>query len=623
MSGVLAALGMLGFLACSCSSGDNEPVKFAYLADTHIALGSHAVETLKQCVRDINKQDSIDFVILAGDITDFGTDEELALTKSILDSLVPRYYILAGNHDANWSESGCNTFLKTFGYEQFEFEKGGWRFLGCNSGPDMRMAPALVPQETMLWLKNLKPGKKSIFVNHYPMDTSVLNYFDVTRALKNADVRLAMGGHWHQNRVLNYQGINAILGRSSLVSPGRPTGYNIVRLKGDHITISERRVSDDSAEELAPWYDEVLLPAVDTVVYDEHGLPSDFPWMRYDVNEKYPQVKELWKFQDEYNIVAGSAVSGEKAFYTTASGYVRCISLNDGKILWTKKFPGKIYSTPAVSGNTLVVGCSDGKVYAMNTDNGDPVWDFTANKSVVACPAIREGVVYIGASDGCFRALDLEDGHALWTYEGVEGHIVSTPVVDDEQVVFGSWGRKLYSLDPKTGAEQWIWTVPRQSRMHSPAACVPIKTEGKIFVAVPDRMVYAVDAKTGELVFKVSGGRDAIGVSEDGKTIFSKTMFHKTYAINTDGPEKIWEVENGTGYEIGPTALAERNGILFIPTDKGNLVALDAEDGSYLWAHKLSIALINPLQIIEKDGELHVLTTAMDGTVALLSVPSI
>ena len=152
-----------------------EPLRFAFLTDTHLALGSHAFSDLRLCIQDINKQDSLDFVILGGDITDFGTDEEIGAAKALLDSLRKPYYLVAGNHDAKWSESGCNTFKNVFGYEHFEFEASGWRFLGCNCGPDMRMAPALLPRESMTWLEGLSSGKPSIFINHYPQDTSVLN----------------------------------------------------------------------------------------------------------------------------------------------------------------------------------------------------------------------------------------------------------------------------------------------------------------------------------------------------------------------------------------------------------------------------------------------------------------
>ena len=598
-----------------------EPLRFAFITDVHVSVGSPSVEDLRRCIRDLNEDMKVDFVVFGGDITDFGSDEELSLAKGLIDSLEHEHYVLAGNHDANWSESGCNTFLRTFGYETFNFEKGGWRFIGCNSGPDMRMAPALVPHESMVWLENLEKDRKTVFFNHYPMDSSVLNYFQVTRALKKADVRFGIGGHWHRNAALNYGGIPAVLGRSGL-SHGSHSGYSIINLWQDSVTVSERRVYSCSGVTLPPWYKAHLSPVKDTVSYDRDGLPADYPWMGYDVNGKYPQVKELWSIQDEYNIVAGSAISKNEAYYTTSSGYVRAVSLRDGHPLWSVKLPGKVFSTPALGGHTLVVGCSDSYIYALDTrKKGRVIWKTKADRSVVASPLIRDGRVYIGASDGVFRCLDLSSGRVIWKFEGVEGHVVSTPYLDSGQLVFGSWGRKLYSLDPRTGAPQWVWTVNRGSRMFSPASTVPLKADGKIFVAVPDRKVYAIDAATGEQVYVVDGGRDAIGQSEDGGVIYSKTMFSKAYALDPSTGNKLWEKNDRTGYEIAPTALSQKGGMLLIPTDKGNLIALDATTGEFLWAHKISLALVNPLSITPKGGTLHILSSTMDGKVTLLEVP--
>lgn len=612
------------------SQNCNAPFSFAFITDTHLSPGSHAFEDLRACISDLNALDNLDFVIFGGDITDFGSDQEIYAAKALLDSLSLPYYVVAGNHDAKWSESGCNTFRKVFGYEQFEFEHGGWRFLGCNSGPDMRMAPALLPRESMEWLEGLEPGVPSIFINHYPQDTSVLNYFDVTRALKHAGVRFEIGGHWHQNRVLNYDGIPAVLGRSSLSDKSKPAGYNIFTVWPDSVSVCERRLYPGGAVENLDWYSAALPEVCDTVSYDAHGLPASYPWLRYEVNDQYPQVREVWKFQDHSNVVAGFARKGHRAWYTTASGCVRCIRLRDGKILWSKQFPGKIFSTPTFSRGRLVFGCTDGGIYALRARSGRTLWCTKAGRSVLASPVVRNGIVYAGASDGVFRALKLRNGATVWEFTGVDGFVECRPWADNEQVVFGSWGGGLYSLDTQTGKLQWEWQRPRGSRMYSPAACWPVKAAGRIFIAVPDRRVYALDASTGEQLFRVDGGREAIGLSEDGSTVLAKTMFNSSYAFRADvecpaGGELpdsalLWRVPNGTRYEIGPTSLVETGGLVLTPTDKGNLFALSLKDGSLRWIHKISTALINPLETWTEKGRTFILASAMDGTVVLMEI---
>ncbi len=593
------------------------PLRFAFLTDLHYSEGSGSVKDLSRCVKDVNTLEGLDFVLVGGDLTDFGTDEEIAAVKQMLDSLRYKYYVVAGNHDAKWSESGCNTFLKVFGYENFEFECKGWRFIGCNCGPDMRMAPALIPRESMEWLEGLKPGKKTVFVNHYPQDTSVLNYFDVTRELKRIGTRFEVGGHWHTNVALNYDGIPAVLDRSTLTA-GKQPGYNVFTIQDDSVTVSERRLYGSTTVQLEPWYTRRLTEVMDTVTYDACGLPASYPWMRYDVNETSP-VKEVWKLKDESNIVSGFAKDGGKAWYTTASGHVRCISVKDGKRIWSRKFPGKIFSTPAVQGKRLVFGCTDGNIYALNAKNGKTIWKYAARKSVLGSPVIFNGKVYAGASDGCFRALDLKSGKAVWTYSDVQGFIECRAYVDKEQVVFGSWGNRLYSLNPETGALQWEWKCVKPSRMYSPAAVWPVKADGKIFIAVPDRRLYALDAATGkELRHYDRSAREAVGISPDGKKVYCKSMWHTITSVDAATLEKDWQAETVAGYEISPTPIVRIGDEVIMPTDKGNIIGFSAVDGTRLWARKISIALVNPMQVWIDGGATYILASTMDGTVTLL-----
>ena len=617
----------LSSLLAACKQ---EPVRFAYLSDTHFSFGSHSVRDLRECIRDINTLDTLDFVLLGGDLTDFGADAELYAIKEMLDSLKYPYYVVAGNHDAKWSESGCNTFREAFGYEQFEFRKKGWRFLGCSCGPDMRMAPALLPRESMEWLKGLKGGERSIFVNHYPQDSSVLNWFDVTRELKRVGVQFEIGGHWHNNYKMNYDGIPAVLGRSSMADKNKPAGYNIFRItdKGE-VTVAERRKLENGFTQLEPWYTATLSPVQDTVHYDAHGLPDSYPYMRYEVNDNYPQVKEVWRHQEQSNIVAGFAREGDVAYYTTASGTVNAIRIQDGSKIWSQSFQGKIFSTPAVAEGLLVFGCTDHKIYALDADSGEIRWKVEAEKSVLGSPVIFDGKVFIGASDGRFRALNLADGSPVWTFDGVEGFVECRPWVDAEQVVFGGWAGKLYSLDTQSGELQWVWKTPRgNNRMYSPAAVWPVKSAGRVFVAVPDRKVYALDARSGEFLFTIDGGREAIGLSRDGKTVFAKTMHNQAYAFEADvpapkagaAPAELWRVKSGIGYDISPTAIEELDGQVIMGTDKGNLFALNALNGEPLWYHKLSVALVNPMTVWEKDGKIGILASTMDGVYSLLEI---
>ncbi len=111
--------------------------KYAFISDTHIGATT-GEEDLRRTVADINKQKDLDFVVITGDITEMGTNEELKLAKSIFSQLNIPFYIMPGNHDTGWSESGGVSFIKEFGYDKFTFDHKGYRFIACASGPYVR-----------------------------------------------------------------------------------------------------------------------------------------------------------------------------------------------------------------------------------------------------------------------------------------------------------------------------------------------------------------------------------------------------------------------------------------------------------------------------------------------------
>ena len=670
----MAALMVLS-LTCSAVLSAQEPdFSFAYLSDIHIAHGAKSVEDAQACIEDINRNPELKFSIFAGDITEFGTDEEIALAKSIFDKLERPYYIVAGNHDAKWSESGCNTFVNRFGYEEFAFDYGGIKFVGTNSGPNMRMAPALLPRESMVWLdsisRTIDPEQPLIFINHYPMDTSMLNYSQVLDVLKRMNTQLIMSGHWHQNRPMVYEGIPAVIGRSTMCTGKEGPGYTIVKVEGSVITFSERIVAGTKAVKGSTAGGEKGIRSSDGKIPVE--AKTGYPWFTlrmsrgkafdssvvypkrdYTVNDSYPNVKRVWRRQDNSDIGAGAIyvmqngrmadgkksvgkLVGGKVIYANTAGMVYALDAASGEVIWSFKSNGKLFSTPAVADGLVVFGSSDNNVYALDLATGKKRWSFECGKSVLGSPSIYGGKVFIGASDNCFRALDLKSGKLLWCYDQIKGFIEAKPFVDKEQVVIGDWANTLYSFNPADGKLQWRWSNGG-SRMLSPAATYPVKANGKIIFATPERVSYAVDAKTGKQLWRAAGGRESVGLSPDKNIYYVKTMVDSVYAFSTketypvvkEGvvtekvlPVKIWSADADYGYEIGPTpttAVAGEGkngaGLLFVATDKGDIVALNSIDGSIAWRHRFGMALINYVQPL---GQNRILVSSMDGFVGVL-----
>ena len=279
-------------------------IKFALMSDIHISVGAPSEKSTAACVEDINKNPEIQFVMINGDIANFGYDNELESAKSILSKLKVPWFIIPGNHDNTWSESGTNSFSQIFGYERYEFEAGGYKFIGTPCGPNIRMAPALVPKESMVWLeeqlRKLPDDQPLFFANHYPLDTSLLQYDKVIELLKTKNTQLVFSGHWHVDKPMDYEGLPGVIIRSQLATPKKEIGYVVAEIKGSVITFRDKIVGRDSAGDI--WF----------TLRMSNGKPYPsnvaYPHPVNDFNTRFPNVREVWRFENGADIGSAAAI---------------------------------------------------------------------------------------------------------------------------------------------------------------------------------------------------------------------------------------------------------------------------------------------------------------------------
>ena len=159
---------------------ETAPLRFAWLSDTHVGTAT-GEQDLRGAVRDINSLTGLSFVVHSGDVTEFGSRGQLRLAKELLDGLKIPFHVIPGNHDTKWSESGATDFGRIWPADRFDFEAGGFRFIGLHQGPLMKMGDGHWAPQDVRWLRDtLKklpdPNQPIIFVTHYPIDDGVANW---------------------------------------------------------------------------------------------------------------------------------------------------------------------------------------------------------------------------------------------------------------------------------------------------------------------------------------------------------------------------------------------------------------------------------------------------------------
>jgi outer membrane protein assembly factor BamB len=175
----------------------------------------------------------------------------------------------------------------------------------------------------------------------------------------------------------------------------------------------------------------------------------------------------------------------------------------------------------------VYVGSTGGILYAVDRETGSEKWKFDAKGRIASSPAVAGGLVYFGAFDGNFYAVDAASGQLKWKFatagerrfEGKHLHgsepatetmpdpwdcYLSSPVVWQGAVYFGSGDGNVYALDSATGALKWKFKTG--DVVHAS----PAIADGLLFIGSWDSNFYALDATTGAEKWRFKTGVDEV-----------------------------------------------------------------------------------------------------------------
>ena len=590
---------------------------FALLTDTHISTSNpRPMEDLQRSIADINQNPAIEFVVVTGDLTESGDRASIQAIKDELEKLNVPFYAASGNHETTWSESGVMDFSRVFGDSRFAFSHNGMYFIGFNSGPVIRMADGHVAPQDITWLKhNLdsvsKAGDAPIFVfTHYPLrNGDVDNWYEVTDVLRQHNVQCIMGGHYHRNLIFDCDGIADVLNRSNLRDEDGVNGYSIISVT-DSIRFHEKRVGEVAQQWLSlPFGKKVYGPSA------EELRPN------FAVNAEYPNVERVWHKALKGGVYSTPVTDGKSLYIGDDVGVIYALDTKTGKTRWTFDTGMRIVGSPAVSEGVVVFGSANYTIYGLHAKTGKKLWHITTNQAVMGAATIHEGIAYIGGGDGRMFAIDIHTGKVKWSFDQLTNYVLTRPLVYNDKLYFGCWDTHFYALNLSDGSLAWKWNNGKGNPKLSPASVWPVAANGKIFITAPDRYFTCLDAETGEQVWRTKQYkvRETVGLSEDGKTVYSKCMWDTVVAMDatTHEPVTRWAAHADFGYEHNPAMPLEKEGTLWVSTKNGLLLGMDAATGKVLWRHKIGNSILNtPLPLSGKEC----IFTSSEGTITYIRV---
>ena len=337
--------------------------------------------------------------------------------------------------------------------------------------------------------------------------------------------------------------------------------------------------------------------------------------------------KVRWSFQTGDWVVGSAVVDHGRVYVASNDGFVYAINADTGLQIWNRATRGPVPSTPALANGTLYVTSYDGKLYALNADTGTTRWKFATGgerrfeaKGIhgqqpssqtmpdiydvyLSSPVVVNGVVYFGSGDGHVYAIDAASGELRWKFE--TGDVVhASPAYADGVIYVGSWDGKFYAIEAVTGAQRWSFqagvdlSIHNQQGFQSSAAVV----DGVVYVGCRDAHLYALDAKTGDKRWEFLAGLSWINTSpavRDGKVYVATSDSALIHALDAATGKEIYQ-KQAKSIIWGSLSLA---GDAFVVSQfNGSLEGRDLQSGDVLWSFTTDAAKKNEGWVLNSDG---------------------
>jgi outer membrane protein assembly factor BamB len=315
-----------------------------------------------------------------------------------------------------------------------------------------------------------------------------------------------------------------------------------------------------------------------------------------------------WKFPTGDRIVS-SAVLHEKVLYFGGDdGNIYAVDAQTGHQLWKRATGGPVPATPAVADGIVYIGSYDGKFYAFDAQNGAVKWKFKTegerrfeakglhglqpkNQTIadpfdvfLSSPVVAQGTVYFGSGDGNVYALDASSGELRWKFK--TGDVVhASPAYSNGVLFVGSWDSYFYAIDAKTGTEKWRFHGGEDALIHNQVGfqSSPAIVDGTVYTGCRDAQLYALEASSGKEKWRFDNALSWVVTSPAvvNDHVFFATSDSGLFHIVEAATGKPFVRKEGKAYMFSsPTVIGD---VAFIGMLNGVLEARDVKTGEVLW----------------------------------------
>jgi outer membrane protein assembly factor BamB len=645
---LLAAL--LAALCVTCEAAEVKPFTFVQITDTHVGSPDNNAD-LTAVLGDIreNYPDAA-FIVNTGDITDYGTAEELRAYRELITSSPLKIHSIPGNHDSRWADNGKESFKEIVGPTWLVWEHNGVKFIGMDVSMLIEQYAHFDGQQLARLsgeLESLDPGQPAVVCVHHP-PLSDGRYFDNDQEfadlIRRHNVPLVLMGHGHslQRYTLNnttYAMGGAIMQRQL---------YRVFRVYPDRVEMDTRNARNGKVKDEPPT---PTIRPKDTVGELEPGNRADAApdspiTFRLPLLDGARLVAATWTVD---GFLTGTAeLAGEGAFSVDpaklpngshqlvatvvddrGSTHVRSARFTTAA---QKAGPGiarefrmlsASQSHPAVADGVLYAGSNDARLRAFSLRDGSTLWERDLRREIISGPTVTTDTVVVGSLDGHVYCLDRKTGNIVWDVK-TGGAVLASPLVSDGFAYVGSGDRNLYGIDLASGDIRWKFPVAGHIKM------TPAVAKGKLFFGAWDNWFYCVDARTGVQEWKVPAstrwglGAATCNPATTGTRVIVATHDYSVRCLDQATGAHLWLYKPRKD-ELGPSysGAVIRGDVAYFGSINGHVVGHSVDSGEKVFDVDVrpgkTDALFDSLPVIDGD---RIYVGSVGGNLYCVDIPS-
>ena len=529
----------------------------------------NSIISIDSLLQKKNLIDSSDVILVQGNLTKNGNNQELEILSNYLQKISKEYLLVPGENEFVNSESAGYKFTELFEQNNFIKNYDSVVLLGINTNQRWRER-GHISKETFKWIdenltENLK--EKSIYIFSYYSPLEIDNWnkfiekyqsFNFTNFFTSFNIDIEDLGK-NKNKIYRLPNVSN-------------NDYSFLTIDS---TTSHKTFFDDNTENK-------IYELTNSKI--THTTSSD--------KKIKDEVEIIFEYELETSLSSEPLFVDGNLFFVDAYGFAICMDTT-GNTIWEYDTFGNVINKPIVTDGIFAVTTLQGDLITLNAETGESIQTIGFDESITSNIIVfdyngstnfmipkesdSKAAVIIGTNTGKVYCLDLETLQEIWINDKPKGRIEKIKSINNK-LFMGSNDGNIYSIDEQKGWLLWKWK-DRKEESNSFVKSELVSDGKSIFFASSNRLVYSVDLLLGRMNWKNNklNPSQSIGINNQKHRIFVKSRSDKFHIISARTSNWVKVINLKYGIDKNITNIFEEDKLVYFAAKNGFVYTIDSK----------------------------------------------